>query len=126
MEKYKYVQEFPFRASPKVLYNYIRTPGGLQQWFADSVTLDADSNFVFNWDDEDHIAQLTSSRLNKSTRFEFQGEDEGNYLEFKFITSELDNSNYLRVTDCSDNDDEEDLEDMWNELIGTLRDIVGG
>ncbi|WP_367913108.1 START-like domain-containing protein [Leadbetterella sp. DM7] len=126
MAKFKYTQEFPFRASPKVLYNYISTPGGLQQWFAESVRLNSDSKFVFNWDGKDHVAELTSSRLNKSSRFDFTGEDEGNFLEFKFVTSELDNSTYLKVTDNSDNDDADDLETMWNELISHLKEIVGG
>ncbi|ADQ16681.1 START-like domain-containing protein [Leadbetterella byssophila] len=126
MAKYKYVQEFPFRASPKVLYNYISTPGGLQQWFADRVTLNSDNQFVFYWDDRDHVADLTSSRLNKSSRFDFVGQDAGNYLEFKFVTSELDNSTYLKVTDQSDNHDVDDLESMWTELIDNLKEIVGG
>ncbi len=126
MAKFKYTQEFPFRASPKVLYNYISTPGGLQQWFAESVTLNSDNKFVFNWDGNDHVAELTSSRLNKSSRFDFTGEDAGNFLEFKFVTSELDNSTYLKVTDNSDNDDADDLETMWNELISHLKEIVGG
>jgi len=126
MAKFKYTQEFPFRASPKVLYNYISTPGGLQQWFAESVTLNSDNRFVFNWDGKDHVADLTSSRLNKSSRFDFTGEDTGNFLEFKFVTSELDNSTYLKITDNSDNDDVDDLESMWNELISHLKEIVGG
>ncbi len=126
MAKFKYTQEFPFRASPKVLYNYISTPGGLQQWFAESVTLNSDNKFVFNWDEKDHVAELTSSRLNKSSRFDFTGDDAGNYLEFKFVTSELDNSTYLKITDNSDNDDLDDLESMWNELISNLKEIVGG
>lgn len=126
MAKFKYTQEFPFRASPKVLYNYISTPGGLQQWFAESVTLNSDNKFVFNWDENDHVAELTSSRLNKSSRFDFIGEDAGNYLEFKFVTSELDNSTYLKVTDNSDNDDPDDLDTMWSELIANLKEIVGG
>lgn len=126
MAKFKYEQEFVFRASPKVLYNYISTPGGLQRWFADKVTLDSDRNFVFEWDNEEHIAKLTSSRLNKATRFEFFGKDEGNYLDFKFSSSNLDNTTYFKITDNSDNDDVDDLRTMWDELVGELREIVGG
>ncbi len=126
MAKFKYTQEYPFKTSPKVLYNYISTAGGLQQWFAESVKLDSDQRFVFNWDGRDHVAELTSSRLYKSTRFDFTGEDAGNYLEFKFVTSELDNSIYMKVTDNSDNNDVDDLETMWAELILDLKEIVGG
>lgn len=126
MAKFKYEQEFAFRASPRVLYNYISTPGGLQRWFADKVTLDSDRNFIFEWDNEEHVAKLASSRLNKATRFEFVGKDEGNYLEFKFSPSQLDNTTYFKITDNSDNDDVDDLRTMWDELVGELREIVGG
>lgn len=126
MAKFKYEQEFSFRASPKVLFNYISTPGGLQRWFADKVTLDSNRNFVFNWDGDDHIAELTSSRLNKATRFDFIGKDQGNYLEFKFSTSDMDGSTYFKIIDNSDNNDEDDLRIMWTELVDELKEIVGG
>jgi uncharacterized protein YndB with AHSA1/START domain len=126
MSKFKFTQEFPFKTSPKVLYNYISTAGGLQQWFADKVTMDSNHLFHFTWDTEVHVAELTSTRLNKSTRFDFVGPDEGNFLEFKLVTSEIDNSIFLKVTDCSDNDDQSDLETVWKGLIAELKEIVGG
>jgi START-like superfamily domain len=126
MAKFKYSQEFPFKTSPKVLYSYISTAGGLQQWFAEKVTMDSSHLYHFYWDDEPHIAELTSARLNKSTKFDFTGADEGNFLEFKLITSEIDNSVYLKITDCSDNEDSNELESLWKGLIMDLKEIVGG
>ncbi len=125
MAKFKYSQEFPFKTSPKVLFNYISSAGGLQQWFADKVHMDSSHNFHFFWDDIPHIAEM-SSRLNKSARFDFIGSDEGNFLEFKLITSEIDNSVYLKINDCSDNEDLEDLDSLWKGLISDLKEIVGG
>lgn len=125
MPKHKFVTEFPFKTSPKVLFNYINTPGGLQQWFANHVSIDADHNFLFEWDGEQHKANHVS-RPGKSSRFDFIGEDEGNSLEFKLILGELDGSTYLRISDTSDNEDEEELQDLWEGLISDLKDIVGG
>jgi uncharacterized protein YndB with AHSA1/START domain len=125
MSKFKFSQEYSFKTSPKVLYNYISTPGGMQQWFADKVTMDSDHNYHFHWDAEEHVAELTT-RLNKSARFDFLGTDMGNFLEFKFIPSEIDNSIYMKVTDCSDNTDVDELESMWKSLISDLKEIVGG
>ena len=34
-----YQFEFEIKASPKVLYPYLSTASGLQQWFADKVTV---------------------------------------------------------------------------------------
>ncbi|MFN8428693.1 MAG: START-like domain-containing protein [Spirosomataceae bacterium] len=126
MTKYKFSQEFPFKTSPKVLYNYISTAGGLQQWFAEKVVMDNNHHFHFHWDSEVHVAELTSTRLNKSARFDFLGENEGCFLEFKLITSEIDNSVFLKVTDCSEIEDQDELETMWKSLIHDLKEIVGG
>jgi uncharacterized protein YndB with AHSA1/START domain len=125
MAKFKFSQEYSFKTSPKVLYNYISTPGGMQQWFADKVTMDSGHFYHFHWDSEIHVAELTT-RLNKSARFDFTGKDEGNFLEFKFIPSEIDNSIYMKVTDCSDNTDADELESLWKSLISDLKEIVGG
>lgn len=127
MGKFKYVAEFEFKASPKVLFQYISTPAGLQQWFASKVTIKSDHVYDFIWDNESHPAKLTSQRLNKSTRFDFMNEDQkGNWVEFKLEVSELTNTTFFRVTDNSDNTDLEDLTDLWEGLMDKLREIVGG
>ncbi|MGL4631125.1 MAG: START-like domain-containing protein [Leadbetterella sp.] len=125
MSKFKFQQEYAFKTSPKVLFNYISTPGGMQQWFADKVTLDSKHNFHFHWDSEVHVAEL-SMRLNKSARFDFIGNETGNFLEFKMIQSEIDSSVFLKVTDCSDNNDQQEMEFLWKGLIHDLKEIVGG
>ena len=42
MEKLKYVAEYEFRASPKMLFQYISTASGLSQWFAQKVNIKPD------------------------------------------------------------------------------------
>ena len=125
MAKHKFVGEFSFKTSPKTIYNYISTPGGLQQWFATQVSIDADHNYVIEWDGGKHSAVATK-KTNKSVRYDFKGEDEGNSLELKLVTGELDGSTYLEVTDISDNDDDEELQDLWEGLVDDLKGIVGG
>ncbi len=34
-DKIKYEMEFPIQASPSLLYNYIATPSGLSEWYAE-------------------------------------------------------------------------------------------
>ena len=36
-DKIKYEMEFPIHASPSLLYQYISTPSGLSEWYADNV-----------------------------------------------------------------------------------------
>ena len=48
--KVKYEIEFPIMASPQLLYQYISTPSGLSEWFADNVNSRREL-FTFIWDD---------------------------------------------------------------------------
>ena len=38
--KIRYELEFPINSSPQLLYQYISTPSGLQEWFADNAVND--------------------------------------------------------------------------------------
>ncbi len=114
-----------------MLYPYLNTPGGLSQWFADDVTVDEDKVFNFIWDQEDHKAKMATFKTNSSVKYQFIGEnghddEDAGYVEFKLEQSELTQSVFLRITDYSDNDDEEELEDLWEGLVTNLREIVGG
>lgn len=122
MSKFKFTTEFEFRASSKILYQYISQPSGLQQWFAEKVKVLGENRMDFVWDGDSHAARLSLQRLNKLTRFDF---DNGNYVEFKLETSELTGSSFLKITDYSDNSDEEDLKYLWEDMVDRLRDIVG-
>ncbi|GAB3182647.1 START-like domain-containing protein [Telluribacter humicola] len=129
MEKHKFVVEYELRSSPKVLFPYISTASGLEQWFAEKVKVLPDHRFDFQWDGDSHMARQTSHRLNKAVRYEFEntGETEFdlNYIEMKLEVSELTQSTYLRVVDYSQNADDQELLSMWNGLIESLKEIVG-
>lgn len=129
MEKHKFTTEFEVRSSPKVLFPYISTASGLEQWFAEKVKMMPDNRFDFQWDGESHIARQTAHRLNKAVRFEFEDHDETaediNYVEMKLEVSELTQSTYLRIVDYSETMDEEELSSLWGGLMDSLKEIVG-
>ena len=127
-----FTTEFEIRSSHKVLYPYMSTAAGLEQWFAEKVTILPDGRFNFQWDGESHPAERTSHRLNKSVRFEFiedgksnDESNERNYVEMKLEVSDLTQSTYLRVVDYSQNMDEDELSALWGGLIDSLKEIVG-
>jgi len=126
MSKVKYVGEFEFNASKKVLYPYLNSASGLASWFADDVNINADRDFIFLWDGEESRAKIITSRLNEQVKFKFVSEEEDpNYVEFKLEKNELTGSVYLQVTDYSDMDVEEASE-LWTSLVHDLKEIVGG
>jgi uncharacterized protein YndB with AHSA1/START domain len=131
MLKNKFVSDYQINASKKIVFQYISSASGLQEWFADEVKIDDDKNFIFNFDNEDHHAKLVSIRINSHVKFEFfdpkKPIDEDNaYIEFKIEENELTQTLFLKVTDYSDVYDEEESASIWDGMIARLKEIIGG
>jgi uncharacterized protein YndB with AHSA1/START domain len=131
MGKQRYIAEFELRASPRMLFPYLTSPAGLAQWFADDVKLDDRKVFNFIWDDTPHYAKITALRANKYVKFEFLAKDgpllpEVAFLEFRLDQNEMTQSSFLKITDYSDTENEDDLRELWSQLVGSLREAVGG
>lgn len=121
--------EFEINASKRMLYPYISTASGLAQWFADDVLVDEDKNFHFVWDGEDHVAKMTAHRANSFVKFEFLDDiinGENAYTEVRLEENELTQTVFVRVTDYSDMEDEEEVRELWDNIIHELKEIVGG
>ncbi|WP_242918673.1 START-like domain-containing protein [Pontibacter liquoris] len=127
----KFVREYPINASAKLLYPYLSTASGLAQWFSDEVKIDHDKIFNFVWDGRNHYAEMTGLRTNRSVRFNFLSEDkkplvDAPYIDFSIESSELTQEQFLKVVDYSNEDDMEELEELWDNLMQNLRETVGG
>ena len=128
MEKYKYVAEYEIKAAVKMLYPYVATASGLQEWFADEVNITSDKKLNFIWDGEQHNAKVVSKSTNLSINYQFiDEEDEGDpsFLVFKIDFNEMTQTSFLRVTDYSMMDDLEELKELWEQLITDLKEILG-
>jgi uncharacterized protein YndB with AHSA1/START domain len=129
MDKFKFITEFELRSSPKVLFPYISTPSGLEQWFAEKVIVLPNQRFDFQWDGDSHVAKQTGMRINKAVKFEFENTSDddldNNYLEIKLEVSDLTQTTFLRVTDYSAIRDEAELISLWNGFMDNLKEIVG-
>lgn len=130
MSKHKFIAEFEINASQKMLYPYIYTASGLMQWFADDVVIDEDKNFIIFWDGEGHKAQMIAHRTNKFVKFEFdpkeEDDDDPNFVEFRLDENEMTQTVFLRITDFSESNDEEELYDLWASMVDSLKETVGG
>ncbi|WKN31713.1 START-like domain-containing protein [Porifericola rhodea] len=136
MEDKQYTAEFEFKASQKMLYPYLNTPGGLAQWFADDVIVNDDKVLVFFWDEEQHKARIASQRQNKYIKFEFLEdgiETNGEpplelppYIEIDLDTNELTGTVFMRITDTATSEDSDELHEIWQHLTDSLKEIVGG
>lgn len=118
--------EYLLKTSNKVLYNFLSTPDGLQEWFADKVNYKQNGEFEFNWDDELATAKIVSKRNNESVVFEFTDEErEGNTLEFKINTDPLTRDLALQIADYCLDDDQKSNRQLWDFLINNLKTKLG-
>jgi uncharacterized protein YndB with AHSA1/START domain len=131
MVKNKFIADYQINTSRKMLFPYLSTASGLAEWFADDVTINEDKNFIFKYDGDDHLARIASIRSNAHVKFEFfdpqnMDEKDHSYIEFKVEENELTQTLFLKVVDYSDSYDDEELESIWEGLIATLKEIIGG
>lgn len=129
MSQTTYSFEYEIKASPKVLYPYLSSPSGLQQWFADKVIVRGTQELQFIWDNENHPALVLPGKLNKSVRFDFKKEDSDpgkHIIEMSLDVSEISNTTYLTIVDgASSFKTEDDAQELWDYLIDKLKEIVG-
>lgn len=133
MEKIKFVSDYQINTSKKIIYPYLSTASGLSQWFADDVVINEDKVYNFIYDDEDHFARPVIMRTNHHVKFEFfdPAEDPENgvdhaFIEFKLDENEITQTFYLRVVEYGDAYDQQEQNSIWEGLINSLKEIIGG
>ena len=132
MDRITFEGEFAVNASRKMLYPYIASASGLSQWFADDVNVNnQDKTLTFIWDGEENIAKIASQRTNSYIKFEFlprneEEKDDPCWVEIRLEINELTQSVFIKITDYSDIDDEEEVNEIWENNMHALKEIVGG
>lgn len=126
-DKKSFSIEYDFHASKQMLFQYLSTPSGLGEWFADNVNSRGE-NFSFIWDDSEENAKLIQKKNNERARFQWEeDEEEGNpyYFEFKIQVDDITNDVSLIVTDFAEEDEMEEAKMLWDNLISSLKQILG-
>ena len=121
-EKIKYEIEFPIQASEKPLFQYISSPSGLSEWFADNVNSRGEI-FIFIWEGAEESAKLLTKRNNERIRFKWLEDDQSNsYFEFKIQFDEITKDVSLIVTDFAEDDEMEESKMLWTNQISWIAD----
>lgn len=125
--KIKYEIEFPIHASPSLLYQYISTPSGLSEWFADNVNSRGEI-FTFIWDDSEEKAKLISKRSGERVKFRWldeEGADSEYFFELKILEDEITKDVSIVVVDFSEEDEMDESKLLWENQISDLKHVLG-
>jgi len=123
-DKVKFDIEFPIHSSPSFLYQYLSTPDGLGEWFADNVNSRSDI-FTFIWDDSEEQAKRISYKTNERIRFKWLEEDEDTYFEFRIQVDDITKDVSLIVTAFADDDEVEESKMFWENQVDELKHTIG-
>lgn len=125
--KTQFELEFVVQASPQLLYQYLFTPSGLSEWFADNVNSRSDK-YQFFWDDSEEEALLLKKKTNEFVRFRWLNDEDDQdeyFFEMRIQVDEITKDVSLIVTDFCDEDEEEDAKLLWDNQISDLKQVLG-
>lgn len=119
-----YQVEFSIGSSPSILFQFLSTPSGLSQWFADEVRADS-KHYFFSWEGYGEEAELVEEEEDKKVTFLWKDSDE-TYFSFEIQRSEVTGDTILIITDFAEENEIEDQKMLWENQITILKRLVGG
>jgi|SRR5690606_8017287 len=125
--KVRYELEFPINSSPQLLYQYISTPSGLSEWFADNVNSRGEF-FTFMWDGSVEKARLTSKKTGERVKFRWVDENDNDtdlFFELRILEDEITKDVSLLVVDYADEEELDEAKLLWENQITDLKHVIG-
>lgn len=126
-DKIKFEVEFPIHASPQLLYQYISTPSGLSEWFADNVNSRGEM-YTFIWDGSEETAKMLSKKSGERIKFRWLADDEDGesyFFEIKIQVDEITKDVSLVITDYADDDEVDEAKMLWENQVSSLKQVLG-
>jgi uncharacterized protein YndB with AHSA1/START domain len=118
-QKQLFTLEFLVRCSPSILFEFLSTPAGLQEWFADKVD-ERDNVFTFVWNGSADKARVLESEQDKFIRFQWAHLPKEEYFEFRIEKSEVTNQTILVIKDFAEKKDIKDQSQLWDSQVKEL------
>lgn len=123
--KGKFELEYVLHTSAGILYEFLTSPSGLSEWFADDVNIH-DGVFTFFWEGSEQKAKLLGFKEDKFVKLQWLDKPDGTFFEFRIERDELTGDISLIVTDFAD--EAADLKTsklLWDSQINQLLHVIG-
>ena len=118
-KKQLFTLEYPVRCSPSILFEFLSTPAGLQEWFADKVD-ERDSVFSFSWNGNVEKAEILETVEDRSIKFHWLHAPKDEFFEFSIEKSEVTNQTILTVKDFAEKKEIKDQSQLWASQLKDL------
>ena len=129
----KLTLEYPLSTkSTRLVWDMISNAAGLQKWLADQVVEDEES-MTFTWGHPWTERDTKTSRILEKEKmnyirmlWDYHEDTPDAYWEMKIMESDLTGMLSLLITDfAADEDEENDLRDLWDDNLNRLRHSTG-
>lgn len=123
--KIKYEMEFPIHVSPSLLYQYISTPSGMSEWYADNVN-SRGQLFTFIWEGSEEQAKLLGKKTGERIKFRWLDDDDTDYFfELRIQVDDITKDVSLMITDFAEEDEVEEGKMLWENMVSNLKHVLG-
>lgn len=126
-DKVKFEMEFPIQASPSLLYQYMSTPSGMSEWFADNVNSRGEY-YTFIWNGAEEKAKLLGKKNGERIKFRWMDDvEEGElyFFELRIQVDEITKDVSLIITDFAEDDEIDEGKMFWENQIAELKHVIG-
>jgi hypothetical protein len=109
-----------------LLYQYISTPSGLSEWFADNVN--SRGEFLRLYGMIQRKARLASKKSGEKVKFKWvddENKDTEYFFELHILVDELTKDVSLLVVDFADKDEINEASQLWENQISDLKHLIG-
>lgn len=119
MSKQLFSVEYPVRCSPNILYEFLSSPAGLQEWFADKVD-ERDNIFSFSWNGSTDKAEVLDAEADKYIRYRWLHAPKNEYFEFAIEKTEVSGQTILIIKDFAEKKEIADQTRLWDVQVHDL------
>ncbi len=119
-KKQLFTLEFPVRCSPSILYEFLSTTTGLQEWFADKVD-EWEGVLSFSWNGGvPDKAKVLDREQDKFIRYKWLHSEKNEYFEFRIAKTEISNQTILVISDFAEKNEIKDQSQLWSYQVKEL------
>lgn len=123
--KGRFEMEYVVHASAYLLFEFLTTPSGLSEWFADDVNI-RQGIYTFFWDGSEQQAKLIGYKDAKLARFQWLDKNDGSYFEFRIDVDDLTGDVSLIITDFAEDPAEmATTKLLWDSQVNKLLHVIG-
>lgn len=125
MAKEVFEIDYVMKTSPRILYDFVKQPTHLAQWFCDKCESRLDE-YNFIWKGFSEKALLIDDIEEELVAFHWENSDDDEFFEFAINVNEISGDTILTINDFADEGEIKDQKAWWDNQIQKLVRVMGG